>query len=487
MAFANPAERLREEVTCSICLDYFTDPVTTNCAHNFCRSCIAQSWKGAEKYFTCPQCRTRSRKRSLRPNRQLANVVEIAKKLWQDSENLCQQHEEKLKLFCEEDQKMICFICKEARDHRSHTVIPIEEAVQEYKEKNKMHLEPLKKQLEHFLKFKCNEEKKAEELRNETEIQRQKIVSEFEELNQFLNEQKQNLLSRLEQEKKAVFQRIGDKVTQLEEQISSLTHLISEVEKSQQPATDLQKEVKDTLSSMTMLMSLNTVLSLVMDITELAHVSLTWYPPCGAVANPTEPQNKEKCEENIPQGYGAEVDVSLDLETANSWLILSEDQKNVRRGNTRKNLMDNPKRFDTDPCVLGCEDFTSGRHYWEVDVGSESGWILGVCKDSVRRKGGSQLSPDEGYWTVGLCGDEYWALTFPLTSLPLRENPQAVGIFLDYEAGKVSFYNADNKSHLFTFTDTFSEKLRPLFCTLYYQSALRIRPVTASEWSQAQD
>ncbi|XP_030055802.1 E3 ubiquitin-protein ligase TRIM39-like [Microcaecilia unicolor] len=254
MAAANAAESLRDEASCSICLDYFTDPVMTDCGHNFCRSCITQSWEGRDTDFPCPQCRETSQQRNLRPNRQLANMTEMVKKLSQTSvrpkeENLCEEHEEKLKLFCEEDQKMICLICRESRDHKSHTVIPIKEAVQEYKEKLKMHLKPLRKNLEDLLKFTSTEEKKAEELKSEAQIKRQKVESEFEELQQFLIKEKQILLSRLEEEEKKILQRIREHETQLEEQSSSFMQLISEIEeKIQQPATELLKDVKDALS-----------------------------------------------------------------------------------------------------------------------------------------------------------------------------------------------------------------------------------------------
>nr|XP_033780088.1 E3 ubiquitin-protein ligase TRIM39-like isoform X2 [Geotrypetes seraphini] len=251
MAVANPAESLREEASCSICLDYFTDPVSLDCGHNFCRSCITQSWQGMDTNFPCPQCRETSQHRNLRANRQLANMTEMVKKLPQctKEENLCQEHEERLKLFCEEDQRAICVVCDRSRDHRSHTVIPIEEAVQEYKEKIIIHLEPLRKQLEDLQKFKSDEEERAEELRSETEIQRQKIESEFEELYQFLNEMKQILLSKLEDEEKMILQRMDENVTRLEKEMDSLKQLISEMEdKSQQPAIELLKDVKDALS-----------------------------------------------------------------------------------------------------------------------------------------------------------------------------------------------------------------------------------------------
>ncbi|XP_029448594.1 tripartite motif-containing protein 52-like, partial [Rhinatrema bivittatum] len=136
MAAENPAKRLRDEASCPICSDYFTNPVTLDCGHNFCHSCITQTWEGRDTNFPCPQCRKTSKKRNLRTNKTLANVTEIAKKLClssvrQKEENLCEEHEEKLKLFCEEDQRPICVICRESQDHRSHTVTPIQEAVQE--------------------------------------------------------------------------------------------------------------------------------------------------------------------------------------------------------------------------------------------------------------------------------------------------------------------------------------------------------------------
>ncbi|XP_030055817.1 E3 ubiquitin-protein ligase TRIM39-like [Microcaecilia unicolor] len=473
MAAANPAESLRDEASCSICLDYFKDPVMTDCGHNFCRSCITQSWEGRDTDFPCPQCRETFQQRNLRSNRQLANMIEIAKKLSETSvrpkeENLCEEHEEKLKLFCEEDQKMICLICRESRDHKSHTVIPIKEAVQEYKEKLKMHLEPLKKDLEDLLKFKSTEEKKAEELKSEIQIKRQKVESEFEELQQFLNKERQILLSRLEEEEKKILQRIREHETQLEEQSSSLMQLISEIEeKIQQPATELLKDVKDALSrcqkmkfpkpeavstDLKMGFQLRYPQELKKWITKFGGID--WWMECGRY----------------------KVNVTLDPQTAYPNLVLSQDRKTVVWGVTRQNVPDTPQRFDLYPCVLGSEGFTSGRRYWEVEVGDLKFCSLGVCKDSVRRKGEIALSPGEGFWTVRLWKEQRCcALTSPVTQLPLRERLRAVGILLDYEAGKVSFYDANNKSHLFTFTDTFTGILRPFFRT-DSEFPLRIRP-----------
>ncbi|XP_044840036.1 E3 ubiquitin-protein ligase TRIM41-like [Mauremys mutica] len=167
MATDNPVESLQEEATCPICLEYFKDPVTIDCGHNFCRACIAQCWEGSNTDVSCPQCRETVQQRNLRPNRKLANIVEIAKRLSLQAakgageERVCGEHQETLKLFCEEDQTSVCVVCHLSRAHRDHRVVPIEEAAQEYKEKLQGTLGSLRKELEEALTLMSKEEKKT--------------------------------------------------------------------------------------------------------------------------------------------------------------------------------------------------------------------------------------------------------------------------------------------------------------------------------------
>uniref|UniRef100_A0A8C4TBF8 B30.2/SPRY domain-containing protein n=1 Tax=Erpetoichthys calabaricus TaxID=27687 RepID=A0A8C4TBF8_ERPCA len=149
-------------------------------------------------------------------------------------------------------------------------------------------------------------------------------------------------------------------------------------------------------------------------------------------------------------------------QTANSWLIVSEDSKEVRIGDRRQRVTDNPKRFDLCPCVLAKEGFTSGRHYWEVEVGEKTAWTLGVARELVNRKRWIILSRYRGYWTVWLRNkNKYGALND--VPLPLRVKLQTVGVFLAYDEGQVSFYNAQSRTHLYTFTDSFTGTLYPYF------------------------
>uniref|UniRef100_A0A8C5V683 Butyrophilin subfamily 2 member A2 n=1 Tax=Microcebus murinus TaxID=30608 RepID=A0A8C5V683_MICMU len=158
------------------------------------------------------------------------------------------------------------------------------------------------------------------------------------------------------------------------------------------------------------------------------------------------------------------ADVVLDPDTAHPELFLSEDRRSVRRGPSRQSVPDNPKRFNCQPCVLGREYFTSGKHYWEVEVENLMAWTLGVCKDSVERKGEALLLPQNGFWTLEMFENKYRALSSPERILPLRERLGRVGIFLDYEAGDVSFYNMRDRSHIYTCPRSpFTGPLRPFF------------------------
>ncbi|XP_038624390.1 butyrophilin subfamily 3 member A3-like [Tachyglossus aculeatus] len=158
------------------------------------------------------------------------------------------------------------------------------------------------------------------------------------------------------------------------------------------------------------------------------------------------------------------TNVTLDPHTAHRFLVLSEDRKQVTCGNTRQDLPDNPERFSYDSCVLGRERFNSGRHCWEVEVGEKRGWDLGVCRENVRRKGRISASPADGFWTLMKDIDGYWARTFPRTYLSLSTRPLRVVVYLDYEAGDVSFYSGTDGSHIYTFPRAaFSGTLRPFF------------------------
>lgn len=159
------------------------------------------------------------------------------------------------------------------------------------------------------------------------------------------------------------------------------------------------------------------------------------------------------------------VDVKLDSATAHQCLVLSSDGKSVRDGGEKPKAPDAPERFDMFGSVLGINCLNRGRSYWEVEVKNKTGWDLGVARRSANRKGVLEVNTDNGYWVAVHFEDrKYAALTVPPTSLPLKEKPQKVGVFVDYEEGVASFYDVTNKSHIFSFTDClFRDDIFPYF------------------------
>ncbi|XP_045556302.1 E3 ubiquitin-protein ligase TRIM39 [Salmo salar] len=182
------------------------------------------------------------------------------------------------------------------------------------------------------------------------------------------------------------------------------------------------------------------------------------------------------------------VDVTLDPDTAHPSLVLSEDGKQVRDGDTEQDLPDKPVRFSTCPCILGKEGFSSGRFYYEVTVKGKTDWALGVARESITRNGLITLRPEDGYWTVALRdGSKYLACNSPTVPLSLREKPQKVGVFVDYEEGQVSFYDVEARSHIYSFTGcTFTEKLYPLFCPCLNDGGENSAPLIISPVNQTE-
>ncbi|KAK1787771.1 hypothetical protein P4O66_016252 [Electrophorus voltai] len=160
------------------------------------------------------------------------------------------------------------------------------------------------------------------------------------------------------------------------------------------------------------------------------------------------------------------AEVTLDPMTNHPWLLLSDDCKRVQESLTEMKVKFTPQRFDTWPCVLAWEGFSSGRRYWEVELANKGYWRVGVATASSNRQGRFPMSPCEGFWVLWRSTRQFYACTKPETPLPLALVPRKVGIYLDYEEGQLSFYNVEKHSHIYTFIGNFREKLYPLFAPL---------------------
>ncbi|XP_037770405.1 zinc finger protein RFP-like isoform X2 [Chelonia mydas] len=468
-AAVNPLKSLREEATCSICLSFFKDPVSLDCGHNFCQACITQCWEGPNTDTCCPQCRETFPQRTLRPNRQLGNFVEIAKQLsFQTAAaagggDLCKVHQEPFKLFCNQDQMLICVICRESQAHRAHRVVPTEEAAGEHKEQIQTRLNTLKQEREELLEWKQDGEKQSQEYLGKIEAERQKIVSEFEQLRQLLEEQEQLLLAQLEELDKEIVKIQDENVTKLSEEISRLSDLISEIEeKCQQPTSEFLQDIKSTWSRCEKV-KFEKPMAVPQDVSERVGIS--------SQRNVCLQEALKKFKETLPYQLNfliskaeKEVQATPDPDLGIPCSVVSTD-KSVIQKYQNMGYVGTQNRFHPAACVLGYKGFTSGRCYWQVEVGNKRNWVLGIAKESVIHKGAKSRTPEKGIWALQSTGNGYSALTSPETALALPCSPSNIGVYLDYEGEKVTFYNvtSSGREPIFTFTSSFTGKIIPFF------------------------
>ncbi|KAF4798589.1 tripartite motif-containing protein 14 [Turdus rufiventris] len=141
-----------------------------------------------------------------------------------------------------------------------------------------------------------------------------------------------------------------------------------------------------------------------------------------------------------------------------------------------------PQRFDKLWQVLSRDAFLSGSHYWEVDLlHAGAGWWIGAAYPTIGRKGDSEacrLGWNRASWCLKKFDLEYWAFhkgeRIPIV---IEDDPDCIGIFLDYEAGILSFYNVSNgMAHLHTFRCKFTEPVYPAL--RLWEGSIRTRKLT---------
>ncbi|XP_072894664.1 zinc-binding protein A33-like [Hemitrygon akajei] len=296
------------------------------------------------------------------------------------------------------------------------------------------------------------------------------ITSQFDELRQIITEKEQSLLRDLREEEKRILNPMEKNFLKIQETIRIIQEEISELKE--------QIDQKDGVIFLKEEARRNRRIS--DDVQELSVTDETL--PVEKFDHPY--LLKTVLRETLDAIN--RVSVTLDVETAGPYVEVSEDRKSVRWTRTWRDLPDSGKRFTDRPCVLGSEGFTLGRRYWEVEVTGIRGWWLGVAAESVKRKGWVSLSPETGFWVIGRDYDvlhrdcDVSGLPSPESRLAAGPIPGRMGVYLSYESGTVSFYNAETKSRLHTFTgNKFTGKLYPFFAPCDRNQWLRICSVSA--------
>ncbi|XP_038611251.1 probable E3 ubiquitin-protein ligase TRIML1 [Tachyglossus aculeatus] len=459
---AEVARELQQELTCSVCMEFYTDPVTVGCGHSFCRLCLARCRK-----TLCPECRGPLEEGELRPNRRLGKLSEIGRRLGPqllqsaEPKPMCPRHQKPLKLFCQEDESSICVACYQDPEHDQHSVWPLDEVVDSYREKFQQILKQLWKEMEEVQAVLGQERQKSKRRKVEVQSWRQSLESEFAKMHQFLEEELEQRLRRLQEVEAKNAWILSRNEERLAKQSLALWAAITDLEgRCQHEASELLQDVKGTLRR---------ALSKLQQKPEAASLQLCAFCLPGM--------------REILSRY--EVAVTMDPSTASLWIAVSEDLKSVRFAERQQDAVDLEGRFTNCASVLGAERFSEGRHYWEVEVQPGAEWEVAVCKESMSRERATPVDKGDIFSLLAVDDEVTYSMctAFPWIQHPGHLRARRIGVFLDYEAGVVSFYNVTDTCLIFSFPPTqFSEPLRPLFSPSLrpggtYSAPLTIVPV----------
>ncbi|XP_070705975.1 zinc-binding protein A33-like [Pempheris klunzingeri] len=443
---ASNAASPEAECTCPVCCDIFMDPVVLLCGHSFCKRCLQEWWRQSGLQ-TCPMCKEIFPMAQPPRNLALKNLSDTLRRERTQRANswckeICSLHNERLKLFCQEDQQLVCVICRDAKKHKKHNCVPVNEAADSQRIQVRFELMRLRSKLESFKREKLTCDKMACHIKLQAQKTEKTIRQEFQKLYQFLRAEEAARIDAVRKEATIKSEAMNIRTVNLSGEISSLKDKIQTIQ-GEMKAEDISfmLNIKSTMERFQCNLPEPKTLSgaLIDEAKHIGNLLFTVWRKMKSIVQYTP--------------------VTLDPNTGHSLVTISENMTSSTYHGKCQPLPDNPERLRGSE-ALGSEGFRSGKHSWDVEVGGY--WAVGVAIKTKNQR----LDPRK-VWAIYMCvcTDILRELTPSDYVKVVSEDsfPQKVRVQLDYDQGVLSFFDLDRKTLVHTIKHTFTETVFPYF------------------------
>nr|XP_048291660.1 tripartite motif-containing protein 43B-like [Myodes glareolus] len=440
------SQAFAEELTCLICMSYLTDPVTISCGHSFCRACLHLSWEDSQVPVHCPTCREPSQQKDFRTNIVLKKLVSIARqaslmKYLSSEEHQCVTHKETKGIFCMENRIYLCRLCSDSHEHGGHKHCPIEAAAESQMERLLKQMTALWEKIQE-IQENLEAESRMKLLFRNFLIMREDIIRiEYRIWHAVPHEQEEEHIEHMKNEGNCVLEKLRESKAVMIQKSKQLREMHQELmAMSQEPYLVLLQGLDDIF------------------------------------------RRSESVELSIPQAMKPELSalpITGLTESFNHFKVPIFFQ-NLFGLHFKKNLFNVMRRAAFRPhhqgtsvvpvgyylAFWGSQSFISGKYYWELDLKDSSDWAVGVCTSSWLNKRNKVVEIKGAFLLFCIKEGSHYSLltTNPIIHHYIEKPRGRVGVFLDCEAGYLSFLNIAKSSLIYKYpSKTFTYRVWPFF------------------------
>ncbi|XP_030633355.1 E3 ubiquitin-protein ligase TRIM16-like isoform X2 [Chanos chanos] len=438
-----------------------------------CDFCIEKKEKAVKSCLTClvSYCQTH-----LQPHYEVTALQKhtLVKASTRLQDKICPRHNKLIELWCQIDEELVCYLCM-VDEHTGHKIVTVAE---ERTEREKQ-LEEIQRKTQQRIQ---EREKEVQELRQAMESIRRSAQAAVEDSERIFTE----LIRSIERRRREVTELIRDQEkSELSQAEGVLEQLEQEISDLRRRDTELE-QLSHTEDHIHFLQSFSSLCSppgseVSPSITVSSHLS---FEDVGKSVSQLKERLEHFCKEDFgrlsttnlmvippPEPQTREeflqysCDLTLDPNTANKHLCLSEGNRVVTWSNTVQSYPDHPERFDMWRQVL-CRESVSGRCYWETEWSGDKGVSISVSYKDIRRKGRGRecgLGRSDQSWSLICFSSDYsfWHNNKE-TKLPIVPSSSRIGVYVDHRAGTLSFYSiSDTMTLLHRVQTTFTQPLYP--------------------------